>query len=304
MQTKLTLALRPCSQIKMAMTTVAPTIATRTTTEQFQLKIIHCDDPMAESRDHRDLESKIAVDMTTKHLQAKDARLDADSMKDILKDIGVAFNPKHYSYVITVTEDMAETVTSQYDGKFTIAAKSGAKYTLEFTSMQISSKAGKKQVNTVFTALMKIPSEAKEANIVGDNDEYYRAKIQEVVAEQARKCNLKLIRCARPYHLGRPIPCKIYLDFDLMPGAYLTSELPWENLLLLTMPDTGRVLEIKFKETIDAQSGQKSNPIEALGVCMECGKSTRVYCVCPKKNKGKRKAGRSDADELAALMDA
>ena len=62
--------------------------------------------------------------------------------------------------------------------------------------------------------------------------------------------------------------------------------------------------EIKFKETIDAQSGQKSNPIEALGVCMECGKSTRVYCVCPKKNKGKRKAGRSDADELAALMDA
>jgi hypothetical protein len=33
MQTKLTLALRPCSHIKMAMTAVAPTIATRTTTE-------------------------------------------------------------------------------------------------------------------------------------------------------------------------------------------------------------------------------------------------------------------------------
>ena len=230
MQTKLTLALRLCSQINMAMTAVAPTAATRTTTEQFQLRIVHCTDTMAETREHRDLESKIAVDMATKHLQAKEARITADSMKDVLKDIGVAFNPKHHSYVITVTEDMAETVTTQYDGKFILAAKTGAKYTLEFIAMQFSAKSGKKQINTVFTAIMKIPSEAKEANTVGENDEYYRAKIQEVVAEQARKCNLKLIRCARPYHLNRPIPCKLYVDFDLMPGEYLTSELPWENL--------------------------------------------------------------------------
>ena len=52
------------------------------------------------------------------------------------------------------------------------------------------------------------------------------------------------------------------------------------------------------------------NPIEKLlGVCMAmeywnagCGREARSTCICPKKNSRKRKAGRSEEDEIQTLM--
>ena len=76
--------------------------------------------------------------------------------------------------------------------------------------------------------------------------EILRAKVEAVVDDAARMCNLKVIRCAHAGEIGRPVSTKLYIGFDTTQPR-LDPDSPWLQLLQCTFPDTSNAFKVIFQ---------------------------------------------------------
>ena len=80
---------------------------------------------------------------------------------------------------------------------------------------------------------------------------------------------------------------------------------PWMKLFEPQFPDTENYFTVKFQQTFDEVHGRKINPIEALGICMKCGKVNKSFdqgILCNCEGGSRKRKYKDDAGKLAALM--
>ena len=270
--------------------------------QQLQLKILNTSDRDAR---HADAETKIAVHLAMFHLQHTGDTLTGAKVTSLLKDIGIAYNRARHVYTVNVGPAIFKTITESLTAPINITTQSDVKYELLFAEIDYTAKTSKQsQKLTIYKAHVHLDPDIKEAKIGGEATEFARAKVERVVDDAARLCGLKVIRCAHACDLGRPIPTKLYVDFDTdLPR--LDPYAPWKKLFEPQFPDTENFFKVKFQQTFDEVHGRKINPIEALGICMRCGKVNKSFdqgILCNCEGGSRKRKFKDDAGKLAALM--
>jgi len=269
---------------------------------QLQLKILNCSDDSAR---HSDAETKIAVHISMAHVEHTSANITGENVTSHLKDIGIAYYHKRNTFTVNVGPAALKTINEKITVPFTITTQGDVKYELQFAEIDYVAKAAAPtQKNTIYKAHAHLDPAIVEARVGGSATEIMRAKVEKVVDDAAYNCGLKVIRCAHATDIGRPIPTKLYIDFDT-DLVRLDPNAPWKKLFEPQFPDTGNYFQVKFQPTLDEVHGRKINPIEALGVCLKCGKVNKSFdqgIACNCEGGSRKRKYKNDAGKLAALM--
>ena len=101
---------------------------------QLQLKILDCTD---ESARHANAETKIAVHLAMKHLEAQGADVTGDKVKELIKDIGIAYSHKRKCFTINVNASLHLTIKEEIINPFDVSSQEGTRYTLQFAEIRL-----------------------------------------------------------------------------------------------------------------------------------------------------------------------